>query len=345
MESLISVVVPVYCVEEWLEGCIESILRQTYTNIELILVDDGSPDRCGEICDEYARIDKRVKVVHKENGGASSARNTGIDMATGEYLVFVDSDDILTETCIETLYSGIQNNGYQYVAGALSQNKKNKIGERLVIDFDKNPKCLLKYLTNGYGICSYGPYAKMFKLAIIKEKAIRFNTELKCSEDALFIREYMSYCNKILLMPDVVYIYNTNNEGSLSHKGYEDFGLYFVKKLESLEKLVKRLNLLENEKAAFLSQRAIHGIKISAMHYITHFDNDIADALVKRALEKITPYINVERKIGNINLECWWRKHKENIKNNPFKFRYNFERELLTSLKVKRIIKNIIKKR
>ena len=133
MESLISVVVPVYCVEEWLEGCIESILRQTYTNIELILVDDGSPDRCGEICDEYARIDKRVKVVHKENGGASSARNTGIDMATGEYLVFVDSDDILTETCIETLYSGIQNNGYQYVAGALSQNKKIKSGKGLLL--------------------------------------------------------------------------------------------------------------------------------------------------------------------------------------------------------------------
>ena len=203
----------------------------------------------------------------------------------------------------------------------------------------------MKYLTNGYGICSYGPYAKMFKLAIIKEKAIRFNTELKCSEDALFIREYMSYCNKILLMPDVVYIYNTNNEGSLSHKGYEDFGLYFVKKLEALEKLAKRLKISENEKTAFLAQRAIHGIKISARHYISNFDKDIANALIKRMIEKIMPYIKTEKNIQNVKLKYWWRKYKSNIKNNPSQFQYVLERDMLITLRVKKAIKNIIKKR
>lgn len=92
-KPLISVIVPVYKVEQYLPRCVDSLLRQTYENLEIILVDDGSPDRCGEICEEYARRDSRIRVIHKENGGLSSARNAGIDVARGEYLGFVDSDD------------------------------------------------------------------------------------------------------------------------------------------------------------------------------------------------------------------------------------------------------------
>lgn len=92
-KPLISVIVPVYKVEQYLPRCVDSLLHQTYENLEIILVDDGSPDRCGEICEEYARKDPRIRVIHKENGGLSSARNAGIDVARGEYLGFVDSDD------------------------------------------------------------------------------------------------------------------------------------------------------------------------------------------------------------------------------------------------------------
>ena len=93
MEPLISVIVPVYGVEAYLNQCIDSILAQTHKNLEIILVDDGSPDRCPTICDEYARKDSRVRVIHKKNGGLSDARNAGLEIATGEYIGFVDSDD------------------------------------------------------------------------------------------------------------------------------------------------------------------------------------------------------------------------------------------------------------
>lgn len=103
-EVLISVIVPVYKVEKYLSTCIDSILEQTYKNLEIILVDDGSPDRCPEICDDYSRIDSRVKVIHKKNEGLSSARNEGIRIAKGEYLTFVDSDDYISKDMIRVLY-------------------------------------------------------------------------------------------------------------------------------------------------------------------------------------------------------------------------------------------------
>lgn len=101
---LISIIVPCYNVEKYLRKCVDSIILQTYRNLEIILVDDGSPDNCGKICDEYAQEDKRIRVIHKKNGGLSDARNAAIDVAAGEYLTFVDSDDTVTQDYIETLY-------------------------------------------------------------------------------------------------------------------------------------------------------------------------------------------------------------------------------------------------
>ena len=104
-QSLISVIIPCYKVEKYLPKCIESILEQTYENLEIWLVDDGSPDNCGKICDEYAQKDERIKVIHKENGGLSDARNVAIGQATGEWITFVDSDDYVAATYVEELYS------------------------------------------------------------------------------------------------------------------------------------------------------------------------------------------------------------------------------------------------
>lgn len=103
MKSLLSVIVPIYKVEDYLPKCVESIRNQTYSNLEIILVDDGSPDGCGAICDEFAKKDSRIRVIHKENGGLSDARNTGIDVAKGDYLAFVDSDDWLEPDAFEAM--------------------------------------------------------------------------------------------------------------------------------------------------------------------------------------------------------------------------------------------------
>lgn len=108
MERLISIIVPVYNVEMYLKRCIETVIKQTYKNLQIILVDDGSNDTSGMICDAYANIDNRIQVIHKINGGLSDARNVGIDVATGDYLMFVDSDDWLREDCVEVLAQVLQ---------------------------------------------------------------------------------------------------------------------------------------------------------------------------------------------------------------------------------------------
>ena len=108
MEEKISVIIPVYKVEKYLSYCVNSVINQTYTNLEIILVDDGSPDNCPKMCDELAKTDKRIKVLHKQNGGLSSARNAGIDIATGEYISFVDSDDTINPQTLEILHKLIK---------------------------------------------------------------------------------------------------------------------------------------------------------------------------------------------------------------------------------------------
>lgn len=124
MHDLISVIIPVYKVENYLCRCVDSVLEQTYTNMEIILVDDGSPDNCPVMCDEYARQDSRVKVIHQENAGLSGARNAGIDMAQGQWLAFVDSDDYLAADFLERLYQACVDTGsslsvcrWEYVRG------------------------------------------------------------------------------------------------------------------------------------------------------------------------------------------------------------------------------------
>ena len=197
MKSLISVIVPVYKCEKYLESCVTSILIQTYSNLEILLIDDGSPDRCPDICDEFASKDKRIKVFHKVNGGASSARNMGLDYATGDYVCFVDSDDILPENSISDLYKEITSCQCQYVAGVCGILKKakvkNDISAEIIIDFAKNPTELLRYITK---TGSYSPYAKLYDARLIEKNRLRYDENLKCSEDALFIRQYLLYCNK-----------------------------------------------------------------------------------------------------------------------------------------------------
>ena len=107
---LISIIVPIYNVEPYLRKCVDSIIVQTYNNLEIFLVDDGSPDNSGRICDEYAQKDKRIRVIHKKNGGLSDARNVAIDIATGEWIVFIDSDDFVTHDYVETLYHLVDKN-------------------------------------------------------------------------------------------------------------------------------------------------------------------------------------------------------------------------------------------
>lgn len=126
-EKLISVIIPIYKVEQYLDECVESIIKQTYKNLEIILVDDGSPDACPQMCDEWARKDERIRVVHKKNGGLSSARNAGLDVATGEYISFVDSDDFIALDALKNLYERFQESeGIGIVSGMIYRYQDGK---------------------------------------------------------------------------------------------------------------------------------------------------------------------------------------------------------------------------
>lgn len=129
MEPLVSIVVPIYDVEAYLDECVQSLLHQTYQNLEIILVDDGSPDRCPEMCEQYAKEDSRVKVIHKKNGGLSDARNVGMDLASGEYLMFVDSDDWIHLETVEKLFKAAKKYDAQVSVSCIYQENGGQNGE------------------------------------------------------------------------------------------------------------------------------------------------------------------------------------------------------------------------
>ena len=309
METLISVIVPVYKCEKYLESCVRSILAQTYSNLEILLIDDGSPDRCPSMCDAFAAEDQRVKVFHKVNGGASSARNLGLEHSVGDYICFVDSDDILPENAISDLQRGITANQCQYAAGICcilnSKKVKNRITDEKIIDYAEAPEELLHYIVQSG---SYSPYAKIFDAHVIREHGLRYDESLKCSEDALFIRRYLSYCSRIALIPSVVYGYNTNNDESLSKKFYPDFCLYYAKKLEALETLVGILPISEHEKKNFIFDRAVHGLYISVRHYLIHCgEKEQAVLLIGKAVDVLNVWMTASGEA--VSHKIWWGRY------------------------------------
>ena len=126
MMELVSMIIPVYGVEAYLGECLETVLNQTYKNLEIILIDDESPDRCPEICDQYAQKDERIKVIHQKNGGAANARNHGLDMATVEYICIIDSDDKIENNYVEKLLGAIKENKAEGVVCSFKQWYKDK---------------------------------------------------------------------------------------------------------------------------------------------------------------------------------------------------------------------------
>ena len=207
MEEKISVIVPIYKVEKYLRKCVDSIINQTYKNLEIILVDDGSPDNCPAICDEYAKKDNRIKVIHKPNGGLSDARNAGLDIATGEYIAFVDSDDYIDLTMYEKLYNAIkQNNCDLAICGfrQVDENDKplnNGWSKKFVI-YEKDHSLDALFTTNIGGIVV--AWNKLYKKHIFD--IIRYPKGL-IHEDEYIIYDVIVKCNGIVIIEDQLYNY------------------------------------------------------------------------------------------------------------------------------------------
>lgn len=208
MNFKISIIVPVYKVEKYLNRCIDSILNQSYKNIEVILVDDGSPDNCGKICDEYLLKDNRIRVIHKENGGLSSARNAGLDIATGDYIGFVDSDDWIEPKMYETLIENvIKYNAQISVGGVVDLLEEGNKYTSIKSTFDGNIKieCLNKEdAMKKFFLGSWSAWDKIYKREV--HEKIRF-PEGEINEDEAIAMQILDNCEKIVYTNEVFYNY------------------------------------------------------------------------------------------------------------------------------------------
>lgn len=218
----ISVIVPVYKVEDCLEFCVDSILNQTFTDFELILVDDGSPDNCGAMCDEYAKKDSRIRVIHRENGGLSAARNSGMDIMRGEYIAFIDSDDAVTEDYLDAMISAAGRFDADIVVCKFKEFEDGNIpdlksaaeaaGEYKV--FSGKEAC--KEVYEGSKQASINACCKLFRASAIEN--MRF-PEGRLHEDQAFTPVAYYRSRKVVSIDRNIYLYRVR-ESSITHEKF-----------------------------------------------------------------------------------------------------------------------------
>lgn len=218
-----SVIVPVYNVEKYLKACVDSILTQTYPDFEILLVDDGSLDHSGQLCDEYAKADDRVKVIHKKNGGLSSARNAGLDVVTGSYVIFVDSDDYWDDsTALEHFHNYLAETNADLLVFPAKRyyEEKNQftyilhmdVDRKRITDLDINSAMYYLLENNIYRAAAWN---KVIKMSIIDQHQMRFK-EGYLSEDMDWCGDLLIYCSKFDFYENPLYVYRQQRSGSIT---------------------------------------------------------------------------------------------------------------------------------
>lgn len=245
MEDLISVIVPVYNVDKYLRKCVDSILGQTYRNIEIILIDDGSKDQSGKICDEYKKIDDRVIVIHQKNSGVSSARNKGIKLSKGKWITFVDSDDWIEKDFCKIMLKNLKQNA-QADCAICTYNRIVK-GKAETNSFSNGKKILdsKEYLINilnpqtGYGFC----HMKLIKKECVQ--GIYFNEKMTVVEDALFNIELSNNVRNIIYVEQKLYNYRLNMK-SVVKRYDENYATKYLTAMKLCKKYIYK-NYEDNE--------------------------------------------------------------------------------------------------
>lgn len=257
----VSVVVPIYKVEKYLGRCIESITNQSYTNLEIILVNDGSPDRCGDICEEYALQDSRIKVLHKENGGLSDARNFGMNYVTGEYTVFVDSDDWLELNMIETMIKLVNeyNSDIVQVGFYYTYNNYLLFDDRYYSENDKpivlDNYSLMKELVTNEKVKNFA-WGKLYKTELIKDipfkKGVLF-------EDVFWAHQVMQRVNKYVLSNKPLCYYLQREDSIVA--------TYTTRNLDIIEGLKERHEFIERYYQSLSDESYKLILRTSLLHY------------------------------------------------------------------------------
>lgn len=212
----VSIIIPVYNVEEWIRECLDSILKQSVDNFEVILIDDGSTDNSGLICDEYSAQYDIINVIHKENEGVSIARNIGIEKSCGKYIAFIDPDDIIHSKYLEEMLKVISSKNTDMIIVNYTNEKKNlesqqnniykkEVSSRDIIDKILDGKSYDGYLWN-----------KMFRGDIIRDNEIRFPENISIWEDLYFVIVYLNYIDKCIITNEVLYFYRLRSNGAVN---------------------------------------------------------------------------------------------------------------------------------
>lgn len=291
MNSLVSIIVPVYNSKKYIQYCINSLLNQTYRNIEVILVDDGSSDGSSEICDRVSKSDLRVKVIHQKNQGVCITRNNGILASEGKYITFCDNDDWLPTDAIEKLVYSLEKSDADLVCGGIKLVWPHTNSFELLENKTIIKKCDyedLEYL-NGIGSSAWG---RIYKKDLIINQNIFFGEE-KTREDSIFFYKYLSECKKVLTIQDIVYCYNKLENDTGCTKSHLDYGkcsyinyMFYKDALLSFANNIEDINKLTAEKANYhlidsvynyLTSDFLDNDKETLIHdTYTIFENDIS---------------------------------------------------------------------
>lgn len=285
-EFVVSVIVPIYKVEKYIHKCIDSILNQTYKNLEIILVDDGSPDACPQICDAYARQDERIKVIHQENAGLSAARNAGLDVAQGEYICFVDSDDYVTEKFVEILYVTVKR--YNTLLAMCNHVCVNEIGKSLCVKnniYVKDEIILEKEIHSRVmkkhtHMCVVA-WNKIYHKSLWEN--IRYPVGKVCEDEYIFCK-IVSQCEKIACSSMPEYYYRIRSGSITSGKNYKFYNNMIEASKQRLLYYQKK-NWRDLEKQCYMS--ILDGIMMCYCYCFTDEEKNWH----KKLLEEVNQYV------------------------------------------------------
>jgi minor teichoic acid biosynthesis protein ggaB len=296
-EDLVSVIVPVYNVENYLRECLDSIVVQTYRNIEVILIDDGSNDSSGEICDEYADKDNRIKVIHKENGGVSAARNTGLDIAKGEWISYVDSDDYIESTMLETLICLAKENDIELAICSFKDISEceNVTQENDIRIFSKD-ELIYNYVVRNADYCiTEGIWDRIYKRVLVD--GLRFKND-RINEDILYTMEVFTRAHKAVYTSEKLYNYRAGREGNITGRKATIDSI--KDKIYCSKNSAKILRESGNEELADIFE-CIHFLEISELLIFNGEKNNDDILNYKRYMrpivKKVLNYKNVSKKI------------------------------------------------
>lgn len=301
-KPLVSVIIPIYKVEPYLCECVDSVINQTYKNLEIILVDDGSPDKCPEICDEYAQKDSRIKVIHKPNGGLSDARNAGIEVAKGEWISFVDSDDIVNNNFIEVLLNTAINNSCEIaVCGYNCFYEKKELNISNATTADSTHKCNLlipiQVLKKQFKSAKYVViWNKLYK-KVLFESNIRF-PKGRLHEDEFTTYKLCIHASKIADISENLYYYR-QRKGSITSVISEKHIL------DSIDAMNEKLCYIRNYNDNYLRADALYSLFVLYSRLITKNSfNKKSYTALRQKLLSIKKYLQLKRRLKFTFLSC-----------------------------------------